>query len=93
MSIVVRSSAVIAVLTAALAGCATAYESGVQDRGGGVFFVAVRTPGNAGGGDESARKAKEQANAHCAKSGKVARIANQEVGPYQADVIFTCADK
>lgn len=82
---------VLTALTITLLGaCASAYNSGVQPRGADSYYLAVRTPSSKGGGNESQRQARAEANEYCAKSGKVAKIYNEEVGPVQADIYFSC---
>ncbi len=74
-------------------GCATAYDSGISEKGPNAYFLQIRTPNNKGGGNESLSQGKAQAEEYCAKSGKKADITNQEVGPVTADVYFTCTAK
>jgi len=46
-----------------------------------------------GGSAASERQAVAEANAHCAKSGKVAKVTHEDLGPVTADVYFACVDK
>jgi len=74
-------------------GCASAYNSGISEKGPNTYFLQITTPSNKGGGDESLRQAKAQAEEYCGKSAKKAEVTNQEVGPVTADIFFTCAAK
>jgi hypothetical protein len=83
----------IAASTMIVAGCTTAYNSGIDEKGPNNYFLSIRTPSSKGGGDESLRQVKAQAEAHCAKSGRASELTRQEVGPVTADVFFTCIAK
>jgi len=76
-----------------ITGCASAYNSGISEKGPNTYFLEIRTPNSKGGGAESSRQAKAQAEEYCAKSGKTARITDEETGPVTADIFFTCVAK
>lgn len=77
-------------ISAAISGCATTYNSGIQEKAPGTYFLSVRTASFDGGGTESRRQAGAQADEYCAKSGKVATVTTEEVGPVTADIYFAC---
>jgi hypothetical protein len=85
---------VLALVAAAtlLAACATPYNSGISEKAPNTYFLQIRTPNKDGGSEESLRKAKVQADEHCARSGKKSEITSQELGPVTADVYFTCIE-
>jgi hypothetical protein len=89
------SASILALVSGAIfiAGCASAYNSGISEKGPNTYFLEIRTPSNKGGGNESLRQAKAQADEHCAKSGKKAEVTNQEAGQVTAEIFFTCAAK
>ncbi|MGA8055045.1 MAG: hypothetical protein WCA12_14500 [Burkholderiales bacterium] len=72
------------------AGCITATNSGVVPAANGELFIAVRTPGDKGGWEESLRVARQEATQFCAKEGKKPKVTNQEAGPYEVDLTFRC---
>lgn len=72
------------------AACASAYNSGVSEKGPNTYNLTVRTPNSKGGGNESLRQATTQANEYCGKSSRKAELTAQEVGPVTADIFFTC---
>jgi hypothetical protein len=74
-------------------GCASAYNSGISEKGPNTYFLEITTPSGKGGGNESLSLAKAQAEEYCAKSGKTAQVTSKEVGPVTADIFFTCAAK
>jgi hypothetical protein len=78
-------------ISAAISGCAATYNSGIQEKGPGTYFLSVRLPSVDGGGTESRRQAGAQADEYCAKSGKVAEVTTEEVGPVTADIYFVCS--
>jgi len=65
------------------------------DRGEGPGHLLPVVPHTFGQGRsaESKRQAIAQANEHCAKSGKMAKVTNEELGPVTADIFFTCIAK
>lgn len=83
----------VALSAAAIAGCASAYNSGIAEKGPNTYSLSVRTPSSKGGGDESLRQATAQAEAYCAKSDRKAELTSKEVGPVTADIFFTCTAK
>lgn len=83
----------LALSVAAIAGCASAYNSGISEKGPNTYFLSIRTPSSKGGGDASLNEAKAQADAHCAKSDRKAEITSKEVGPVTAEIFFTCVAK
>jgi hypothetical protein len=90
-----RSSLILALVGGAslIAGCASAYNSGISEKGPNTYFLQITTPSSKGGGNESLNQAKAQAEEYCAKSGKKAEVTSKEVGPVTADIFFTCAAK
>jgi len=91
-SLMVRHAATLVIaISAAISGCASTYNSGIQEKGPGTYFLSVRLPSVDGGGTESRRQAVAQADEYCARSGKVAEVTTEEVGPVTADVYFICS--
>ena len=80
-------------VSAAITGCSTPYNSGIEEMGPDVYFLQIRTPPGKGGSAASERQAIAEANEHCAKSGKVAKVTHEDLGPVTADVYFACVDK
>ena len=81
------------IISAGIAGCSTPYNSGIQEMGPDVYFLQIRTPPGKGGSEASERQAITEANEHCAKSGKVAKVTHEDLGPVTADVYFACVEK
>jgi len=88
-----RSAIVTMAISAGISGCSTPYNSGIEEMGPDVYFVQIRTPPGKGGSAASERQAIAEANEHCAKSGKVAKVTHEDLGPVTADVYFACVDK
>jgi hypothetical protein len=85
---------IVTVATAvAIAGCSTPYNSGIEEMGPDVYFLQIRTPPGKGGSAASERQAIAEANEHCAKSGKVAKVTHEDLGPVTADIYFACVAK
>jgi putative hemolysin len=79
-------------ISAGLTACSTPYNSGIEEMGPDVYFLQIRTPPGKGGSAASKRQAIAEANEHCAKSGKVAKVTHEDLGPVTADVYFACVD-
>jgi hypothetical protein len=80
----------IACAAVATAGCITASNSGVVPAEQGNYFIAVRTPGDQGGWQESQRVARKEAEAFCTKESKKPAVIYEEAGPYAVDMKFRC---
>ena len=90
----IRHAAIILIaISAAITGCASSYNSGIQEKAPGTYFLSIRTASVDGGSTESRRKAVAQADEYCGKSGNVATLTSEEVGPVTADIYFVCEDK
>ena len=81
---------VIAISSAAVTGCASTYNSGIQEKAPNTYFLSVRLPSIEGGSTEAKRQAVAQADEHCRRSGKIAEVTSEELGPVTADIYFTC---
>ncbi len=89
-----RHAAILVIaISAAISGCAATYNSGIQEKAPGTYFLSIRTASVDGGSTESRRKAVAQADEYCGKSGTVAVLTSEEVGPVTADIYFVCEDK
>ena len=88
-----RIAIVTIAMSAGITGCSTPYNSGIEEMGPDVYFLQIRTPPGKGGSAASERQAVAEANAHCAKSEKVAKVTHEDLGPVTADVYFACVDK
>jgi hypothetical protein len=91
----IRSGAIIvmAIASAALAGCASTYNSGIQERGPDTYFLSIRLPSVEGGSTEAKRQALAEADDYCdRKTGNRATLTSEELGPVTADIYFTCSE-
>ena len=84
-------------LTAALTGCASSsYNSGIQEKAPGAYFLSIRTATATGAcclsSEESKRVAVAQADEYCGRSGQVAKVTSEDLGPVTADIYFICVD-
>ena len=79
-------------ISVALSGCAATYNSGIQERAPGTYFLSIRTVSVDGGSTVSRQQAVAQADEYCGKSGKKAVVTTEEVGPVTADIYFVCED-
>ena len=83
----------IAIASTAVTGCAATYNSGIQERGAGAYFLSIRLPSVEGGSTEAKRQAVAQADEYCdGKTGKKANLTFEDLGPVTADIYFTCAE-
>lgn len=95
----IRPAAILLIaISVVITGCAgTAYNSGVQEKAPGTYFLSVRSATSNGGcclsSAESKRVAVAQADEYCGWSGKKAQVASEELGPVTADIYFTCVEK
>ena len=83
---------IIAVLSVAPSGCATSYDSGIQEKTPGTYFLSIRLPSNEGGGTEAKRQALAQADVFCSRTMKITKVTSEELGPVTADIYFVCVD-
>lgn len=83
----------IAIASTAVTGCAATYNSGIQERGAGTYFLSIRLPSIEGGSAEAKRQAVAQADEYCdGKTGRKANLTFEELGPVTADIYFNCAE-
>ncbi len=83
----------IVIASTSVTGCAATYNSGIQERGAGAYFLSIRLPSVEGGSTEAKRQAVAQADEYCdGKTGKKAKLTFEELGPVTADIYFTCAE-
>ena len=80
----------IAISSAAVTGCAATYNSGIQEKGPDTYFLSIRLPSVEGGSTEAKRQALAQADEYCSRTGEIAEVTNEELGPVTADIYFTC---
>jgi len=81
-----------------ISGCAaTTYNSGVQEKAPGTYFLSIRTATETGAccltGEESRSLAVAQANDYCGRSMEKAEVTSEETGPVTADIFFICVEK
>lgn len=90
----IRNTAIlmIAISSAVVTGCAATYNSGIQEKAPGTYFLSIRLPSVEGGSTESKRRAVAQADEYCGRSGKMAKVTSEELGPVTADIYFTCVE-
>jgi hypothetical protein len=89
-----RHAAIVTIaILGGITGCSTPYNSGIEEMGPDVYFLQIRTPPGKGGSAASEQQAIAEANEHCAKSGKVAKVTHEDLGPVTADVYFACVAK
>jgi len=82
----------IAVLSVAVSGCATTYNSGIQEKAPGAYFLSIRLPSDEGGSAEAKRQALAQADVFCSRTMKISKVTSEELGPVTADIYFICVD-
>ena len=82
----------IAITSAAATGCAATYNSGIQEKGPDTYFLSIRLPSVEGGSTEAKRQALAEADVYCGRTGEIAEVTSEELGPVTADIYFTCAE-
>jgi hypothetical protein len=90
----IRNAAILMLVisSAAVTGCAATYNSGIQEKGPDTYFLSIRLPSVEGGSTEAKRQALAEADAYCGRTGKIAEVTSEELGPVTADIYFTCAE-
>jgi hypothetical protein len=90
----IRNAAILmlAISSAAITGCAATYNSGIQEKGPDTYFLSIRLPSIEGGSTAAKRQAVAQADEYCGRSGEIAEVTSEELGPVTADIYFTCVE-
>ena len=93
-SLQIRRGAIVmmVIASAAVAGCASTYNSGIQEKGPDTYFLSIRLPSVEGGSTEAKRQALAEADVYCSRTGQIAEVTSEELGPVTADIYFTCVE-